>query len=116
MTMVKYKYKNLFKQDKHNGQAIIEYTFCMIIIFLMLFGSVMVLRWVGATHANRRISHEKNLKQAFEPFSRFEPGSTSTGLGLSIVHKIVTIHGGTIEIGSPGRKKGTTVTILLPKT
>ncbi|MFX1282671.1 MAG: sensor histidine kinase [Promethearchaeota archaeon] len=61
--------------------------------------------------------NEKNLKRAFEPFARFEPGSTSTGLGLSIVHKIVeSIHGGSIKITSPGRKKGTTVTILLPKT
>ncbi|MFX0014884.1 MAG: sensor histidine kinase [Promethearchaeota archaeon] len=59
----------------------------------------------------------KNLTRVFEPFTRFEPGSTSTGLGLSIVHKIITsIHDGTVEITSPGRKKGTTVTILLPKT
>lgn len=58
---------------------------------------------------------EKDLKRVFEPFSRFEPGSTSTGLGLSIVRKIVAIHGGTVEISSPGRKKGTTVTISLPK-
>lgn len=62
--------------------------------------------------------NEKNLKRVnrFEPFTRFEPGSTSTGLGLSIVHKIASLHGGTIEINSQGRKKGTTVTVLLPKT
>ncbi|MFX0122409.1 MAG: sensor histidine kinase [Candidatus Hodarchaeota archaeon] len=60
---------------------------------------------------------KKNLRRVFEPFTKFEPGSTSTGLGLSIVKKIVElIHDGTIEITSPGRKKGTTVTILLPKT
>ncbi|UCG02498.1 MAG: HAMP domain-containing histidine kinase [Candidatus Heimdallarchaeota archaeon] len=61
--------------------------------------------------------NKKNLKRVFEPFTKFEPGSTSTGLGLSIVKKIVeSIHDGTIEITSPGRKKGTTVTIFLPKT
>ena len=60
--------------------------------------------------------NKKDLKRVFEPFTRFEPGSTSTGLGLSIVHKIVSLHDGTIEITSPGRKKGTTVTISLPKT
>ncbi len=61
--------------------------------------------------------NKKNLRRVFEPFTKFEPGSTSTGLGLSIVKKIVnSIHGGTIEITSLGRKKGTTVTIFLPKT
>lgn len=59
----------------------------------------------------------KNLKKAFDPFTRFEPGSTSTGLGLSISKKIIEdLHGGTIEIDSPGRQKGTTVTITLPKS
>ena len=61
--------------------------------------------------------NKRNLKRVFEPFTRFEPGSTSTGLGLSIVRKIVeSIHGGTIEISSPGRQQGTSVNILLPKT
>ncbi len=61
--------------------------------------------------------NKSNLTRVFEPFTRFEPGSTSTGLGLSIVRKIVeSIHGGTIEISSLGRQKGTSVNILLPKT
>ncbi|MFX0171060.1 MAG: sensor histidine kinase [Candidatus Hodarchaeota archaeon] len=57
-----------------------------------------------------------NLKRVFDPFTRFEPGSTSTGLGLSISKKIVEIHKGTIEVTSPGRNKGTSVVIKLPKT
>ncbi|MFX1516010.1 MAG: sensor histidine kinase [Promethearchaeota archaeon] len=61
--------------------------------------------------------NKKNLRRVFEPFTKFEPGSTSTGLGLSIVKKIIeSIHDGSIEITSPGRKKGTIVTLLLPKT
>ena len=61
--------------------------------------------------------NKQNLRRVFEPFTKFEPGSTSTGLGLSIVKKIIeSIHDGSIEITSPGRKKGTIVTILLPKT
>jgi signal transduction histidine kinase len=57
-----------------------------------------------------------NLKKVFEPFTRFEPGSTSTGLGLSIAKKIIDIHRGTIRITSSGRNKGTTVVLELPKT
>jgi len=60
---------------------------------------------------------KKNLLEAFEPFSRFEAHSKSTGLGLSIVKKIIEeIHGGTVTIFSPGRNKGTTVKITLDKT
>ncbi|MHA1971972.1 MAG: sensor histidine kinase [Candidatus Hodarchaeales archaeon] len=59
---------------------------------------------------------KKDLQHVFEPFTKFELGSRSTGLGLSITKKIVEdIHEGSIEISSPGRNKGTTVEILLPK-
>ncbi|MHA1215170.1 MAG: sensor histidine kinase [Candidatus Hodarchaeales archaeon] len=59
---------------------------------------------------------KKDLSHVFEPFTKFEPGSRSTGLGLSITKKIIEdIHEGTIEITSPGRNKGTKVKILLPK-
>jgi signal transduction histidine kinase len=61
--------------------------------------------------------HKKDLLKAFEPFSRFEAHSKSTGLGLSIVKKIIEeIHGGTVTIFSPGKNKGTTVKITLDKT
>jgi signal transduction histidine kinase len=58
-----------------------------------------------------------DLNKVFQPFSRFEPHSKSTGLGLSITKKIIEeIHKGRISLHSPGRNKGTTVKILLPKT
>jgi PAS domain S-box-containing protein len=49
----------------------------------------------------------------FEPFYTTKPPGEGTGLGLAMAHKIITDHGGTIEIDStPG--VGTRVSIYLP--
>ena len=59
---------------------------------------------------------KKSLEKVFEPFTKFEPGAQSTGLGLSITKKIIEdIHEGSIRINSPGRNLGTIVVIILPK-
>jgi len=50
-------------------------------------------------------------RHLFEPFAY---GARGMGLGLSIVHKIVTDHGGRIDVQS-AVKKGTRVTVDLPK-
>ncbi len=39
---------------------------------------------------------------------------TSSGLGLFIAHKLVTMHNGTIEADSEGRDKGCTFTVTIP--
>src|SRR5215831_4209726 len=54
---------------------------------------------------------EEQLERLFEPFG---PGESEwTGLGLYVVHEIITAHHGTIDVQSAPHQ-GTTLTITLP--
>ena len=50
------------RKINHKGQAVIEFTFCMIIILLLFFGCVMAFRWAGVSLAERRAAHDKTIK------------------------------------------------------
>lgn len=53
------------------------------------------------------------LTKVFDPF--FSTKDSGTGLGLTIVHRIIDQHGGRIEVASPPGE-GTTFTVALPAT
>ena len=55
----------------------------------------------------------ENLSRLYEPFFTTKSVEEGTGLGLSVVHGIVTNHGGSIEVDStPG--EGSRFTVVLP--
>jgi signal transduction histidine kinase/response regulator of citrate/malate metabolism len=63
---------------------------------------------------------QEDMSRLFGRFQRLSArptgGESSTGLGLSIVKRIVELHGGTVGAESPGPGQGATFIIRLPAT
>jgi len=84
--------------------------------------------YVRQTHTPRHVSISVTdsgigitpdfLPHIFERFKQADPSAArrhgGLGLGLALVREIVHLHGGTVDVSSPGRNQGTTFTVTLP--
>ena len=43
------------------GQVTLEFTFCLIIVILLMYGMIQVLSWIGMTLTERRAKSEQSL-------------------------------------------------------
>ncbi len=87
-------------------------------------GKISLLVTRDEDHSIIRITDEgaglspEDLGRLFGRFQRLSAkptaGESSTGLGLSIVKRIIDMHGGTVTADSPGPGQGSTFTIALP--
>ena len=63
-------------RNTKKGQVMVEFTFCMIILFLMMYGMVMAFRWAGLDLTNRETAHEGLLMtdEVVEDYPSTAPG------------------------------------------
>jgi signal transduction histidine kinase len=89
-------------------------------------GNIAVLVTQDEDNATIRVCDEgaglspEDLGRLFGRFQRLSAkptaGESSTGLGLSIVKRIIDMHGGEVTAASAGPGQGSTFTITLPAT
>lgn len=58
---------------KKRGQVMVEFTFCMVVLFLMMYAVVMVFRWVGLDLGQRQKAHETALTAPVTPLEQIDP-------------------------------------------
>ena len=59
---------------KQIGQVLLEFTFCMAVVLIIIFSLAMILRWAGTDFARRRIAHDETLLQGGGAQDRMNDG------------------------------------------
>ena len=62
-----------FSPGASTGQVIIEFTFCMIIVLLMIYGVTKVFFWAGRDLVERRKAHDNVLTGGGSPSQQIAP-------------------------------------------
>ena len=55
------------------AQVILEFTFCMIIVLLMMYAAAKVCFWTGRDFAERASAHDRKLIGTNDPLSQIDP-------------------------------------------
>ena len=55
------------------GQVILEFTFCMIVILIMIFGVIKVFHWTGTDIVERQTAHTTVLLEDVSPREQIDP-------------------------------------------
>jgi hypothetical protein len=51
----------------------LEFVFCMIVLFLMMYAVIMIFRWVGLDLGQRQKAHETVLTASVSPLEQIDP-------------------------------------------
>ena len=47
----------------HKGQVILEFTFCLIVVLLLIYAVMKAFKWAGVDLVERRMAHDQGLTQ-----------------------------------------------------
>ncbi len=101
----------------HPGKVFVQYkTIDMVPGAFGLNGSLPAGRYVKlVVRDNGHGMNQKTMDQIFEPYFTTKKGGVGTGIGLSIVKRIIKEHDGDITVSSIPQK-GTTIEVYLPSS
>ena len=69
-----YSHPNHTPLDLIKGQVILEFSFSMMVVLLLMFGTIMVFRWAGLDLVARQKSHDATLfNEDLTPEEQIDP-------------------------------------------